>query len=95
MKRQTCALDILRNVPRCTFSRKQIEAITYTMELLGIHNLPTTAVMRTVEKRISDVCGVQSIRYKGAHGHLYYLNDLAAIIAQVRYHTAFIGSAVS
>lgn len=82
---QTCVLDILRHVPRCTFSRKQMDAIIWAMEELGVQDTPTQATMKTVEEHLHKICGVERIKYKGAHKHLYYLNDVAAIIAQVSF----------
>jgi hypothetical protein len=80
---QTCVLDILKHIPRMAFSRMHMEAIVWAMTELGLTKLPTESAMMSVEKKLHNLCGVQSIRYQGAHGHIYYLNDLAAIIAQV------------
>jgi hypothetical protein len=39
--------------------------------------------MDDIDKALQPLCGIQSIRYAGKLGHIYYANDMAAIIAQV------------
>ncbi|KAG6808221.1 hypothetical protein H0H92_004980 [Tricholoma furcatifolium] len=81
--RETCVLDILRHIPRCAFSRKQNETIYWAASALGLKgDLPSDRVMRGIDASLQDICGIQSMRYQGAFGHPYYVNDLAAIIAQ-------------
>ncbi|KAJ7269484.1 hypothetical protein C8J57DRAFT_1435517 [Mycena rebaudengoi] len=80
--KETCVLDILRHVPRCSFSKKQNAAIHWAMLALGMHDLPSDRTMDDIDKALQKMCGVQSIRYSGKLGHVYYVNDLAAIIAQ-------------
>ena len=80
---QTCVIDILRHVPRCAFSDRQNTVIHYSMKLLGISNVPSVYTMKNVERVLQRICGVDSIRFAGALGHVYYTNDFAAIIAQV------------
>ncbi|KAJ3932436.1 MAG: hypothetical protein NXY57DRAFT_894227, partial [Lentinula lateritia] len=94
--RETCVLDILRHVPRCSFSRKQNAAIHWAMLALGVPNLPSDKTMDQIDKEMQCMCGIRSIRYDGKLGHVYYANDLAAIIAQemsnpsVRTHMHFL-----
>lgn len=52
---------------------------------LGLADLPSDRVMDDIDKALQPLCGIQSIRYSGKLGHVYYTNDFAAIIAQVRY----------
>lgn len=80
---QTCVLDILRHIPRCSFSKKQNTAIHWAMLALGLKDLPSDRIMDDIDKALQKMCGIQSIRYAGKLGHIYYVNDLAAIIAQV------------
>ncbi|KAJ7658763.1 hypothetical protein DFH06DRAFT_1407265 [Mycena polygramma] len=80
--KETCVLDILRHVPRCSFFKKQNAAIHWAMLSLGLQNLPSDRVMDDIDKTLQPLCGVQSIRYEGKLGHVYYVNDFAAIIAQ-------------
>ncbi|KAJ7019780.1 hypothetical protein C8F04DRAFT_1404097 [Mycena alexandri] len=80
--KETCVLDILRHVPRCSFSKKQNAAIHWGMIALGLRDLPSDRVMDDIDKVLQPLCGIQSIRYSGKLGHVYYTNDLAGIIAQ-------------
>ncbi|KAJ6547703.1 hypothetical protein B0H19DRAFT_1307421 [Mycena capillaripes] len=80
--KETCVLDILRHIPRCSFSKKQNTAIHWAMLALGLKDLPSDRVMDDIDKALQKMCGIQSIRYSGKLGHIYYVNDLAAIIAQ-------------
>ncbi|KAJ6555270.1 hypothetical protein B0H10DRAFT_2169642 [Mycena sp. CBHHK59/15] len=52
------------------------------MLALGLQDLPSDRVMDDIDKYLQKMCGVQSIRYSGKLGHVYYVNDLAALIAQ-------------
>ncbi|KAJ7232133.1 hypothetical protein C8J57DRAFT_1439801 [Mycena rebaudengoi] len=54
------------------------------MLALGLKDLPSDHVMDDIDKSLQKMCRVQSIRYSGKLGHVYYVNDLAAIIAQVQ-----------
>ncbi|KAJ7764528.1 hypothetical protein DFH07DRAFT_376904 [Mycena maculata] len=80
--KETCVLDILRHIPRCSFSKKQNTAIHWGMTALGLRDLPSDRVMDDIDKALQPLCGIQSVRYSGKLGHIYYVNDLAAIIAQ-------------
>ncbi|KAF7299723.1 hypothetical protein HMN09_00978100 [Mycena chlorophos] len=94
--RETCVLDVLRHIPRCSFSKKQNAAIHWAIQVLGLENLPSDRVMNEIDKQLQPMCGIQSIRYSGKLGHVYYVNDFAAIIAQemanpsVRKHLRFL-----
>ncbi|KAJ3739985.1 hypothetical protein DFH05DRAFT_1406273 [Lentinula detonsa] len=80
--RETCILDILRHVPRCAFSRKQNTAIHWAMAALGVQSLPSDRTLDDIDKALQKICGIQSFRYEGKLGHVYYVNDFSAIIAQ-------------
>ncbi|KAI0819396.1 hypothetical protein BC628DRAFT_1506524 [Trametes gibbosa] len=80
--RETCVLDILRHVPRCAFSDKQNAVIHWALLALGVKDVPSEYVVDQVAKALQNHCGISSIRYDGALGHVYYVNDLAGIIAQ-------------
>jgi hypothetical protein len=64
-------------------SRKQNAAIHWAMGNLGIPNLPSERVMDSVDVALQKLCGIQTHRYQGKLGHVVYINDLGAIIAQV------------
>ncbi|RDX40490.1 hypothetical protein OH76DRAFT_1459488 [Lentinus brumalis] len=92
----TCVIDILRHVPRCAFSEKQNSVIHWALLALGMTDIPTEHTMNRVSKALQRIYGVSSIRYKGVMGHIYYVNDFAALIAQevansrVRPHLRFL-----
>ncbi|KAJ3009280.1 hypothetical protein NUW54_g2837 [Trametes sanguinea] len=83
-------------MPRCAFSVKQNTVIHWALSALGVKDVPSSDVTDRVLKTLQDICGVASIRYEGALGHIYYANDLAGIIAQemsnpqVRPHLQFL-----
>ncbi|KAG5633997.1 hypothetical protein H0H81_003978 [Sphagnurus paluster] len=80
--RQTCVLDILRHIPHSAFSQKQNETIHWAMQVLGVADLPSDRTMDDINRALQDLCGIESLRYDGALGHIYYSNDLAGILAQ-------------
>jgi hypothetical protein len=53
------------------------------MLALGVEDLPSDRIMDDVDRALQKLCGIQTIRYSGKLGHIYHVNDLAAIIAQV------------
>jgi len=53
------------------------------MEMFGVKNLPSEAVMKDIDEVLQMSCGIDTIRYKGPFGHPYYINHLGSIIAQV------------
>ncbi|KZT18999.1 hypothetical protein NEOLEDRAFT_1048020, partial [Neolentinus lepideus HHB14362 ss-1] len=92
----TCILDVLRHVPRCAFSDKQNSVIHWALMAMGVKDVPSERSMKDIQKVLQKMCGVQSLRFSGALGHIYYSNDLAAIVAQeisnpqVRPHLRFL-----
>lgn len=47
--------------------------------------MPSESTVKSVVDSIQYTCGVKTIRYTGALGHVYYVNDLCALIAQVSF----------
>ncbi|KAG6805768.1 hypothetical protein H0H92_014093 [Tricholoma furcatifolium] len=80
--RETCILDILRHIPRSAFSRKQNEIIHWAMLALGIKDLPSERTMEDIDRALQQICGIESLRFDGALGHIYYTNNFSAILAQ-------------
>ena len=77
-------LDILRHMPRSVFSDKQTSAICWAMSSLGVSSLPSQYVLKNSTNKMHAKYGIRTIRYEGALGHIYYVNDLLQLIAQVR-----------
>ena len=78
-----CILDVFRNLPRSTLSERQLALISWGLRCLGISNVPSENTVKSVIDSVQYMCGVRTIRYKGAFGHIYFVNDLAMLIAQV------------
>ncbi|KAL1714355.1 hypothetical protein EV715DRAFT_209819 [Schizophyllum commune] len=80
--RETCILDILRHLPRCSFSRKQNLAIHWALRAMGMEGVPSDRLMDELDSRLQRMCGIETLRCEGKLGHVFYMNDLAGIIAQ-------------
>ena len=80
---QTCVLDVLCHLPHSLFSDAQMDIIRWGMEMFGINNLPSSAVMKKIDEVLQLSCGIDTIRYRGPFGHTYYVNHLSSIISQV------------
>ncbi|KAI0357218.1 hypothetical protein OH77DRAFT_1495041 [Trametes cingulata] len=80
--KQSCVLDIVRHLPRSLFSDSQMEIILWCLGVLGVDNVPSLFVLKTLDKMLQSHCGITSIRHRGPLGHIYYVNELAAILAQ-------------
>ncbi|KAJ3757100.1 hypothetical protein EV360DRAFT_46748 [Lentinula raphanica] len=77
-----CILDLFRHLPRSIFSDAQMEVINWALESFGIDNVPSVDVMKSVDEYLQSLCGINTARYEGALGHIFYMNDLAGIIRQ-------------
>jgi len=60
-----------------------MEIISWGMAVLGIDNLPSISLMKDISDDLQQSYGIQTHRYEGALGHIYYVNSLADQIAQV------------
>lgn len=78
-------MDILKHLPRQNFSDRAYSSIHWVLHCLGVVNAPTIAQQKRIRQSLQSKYGIKTIRYQGALGHIYYVNDLAKIIAQVRY----------
>lgn len=81
---KACILDLFRHLPRGIFSEAQMEIVTWALSAFGIDNVPSVDVMKSVDEYLQSLCGIHTVRHQGALGHIYYMNDLAGIIRQVR-----------
>lgn len=48
-----------------------------------VDDVPSVQSMQTLNAMLQKMCGIDSIKYKGAIGHTYYVDSLTQIIAQV------------
>ncbi|KAL0577207.1 hypothetical protein V5O48_004773 [Marasmius crinis-equi] len=93
--RLSCTLDILMHLPRSMFSTRQLDLFLWLLRINGIQNVPSAKTMKELNANLQKLFGIQTYKYKGAYGHIYYVNSLADIIAQemsnplVRPHLSF------
>ncbi|KAH9945634.1 hypothetical protein B0H21DRAFT_693918 [Amylocystis lapponica] len=78
----TCTLDILMHLPRSVFSQRQLDLFLWLLKVNGVDDVPSVKTMQGLNAKLQKMCGIDSIGYKGALGHNYYVNDLAQILAQ-------------
>ena len=48
-----------------------------------VDDVPSVKSMQTLNPMLQKMCGIDSIKYKGAIGHTYHVDSLTQIIAQV------------
>lgn len=53
------------------------------MNALGVDFLPSVVQLKDLNVHMQNVCGIRTLRYEGQLGHLYYVNSIADIVAQV------------
>ncbi|KAF9000563.1 hypothetical protein BDZ89DRAFT_913239, partial [Hymenopellis radicata] len=58
---------------RAAFSRKQNTAIHWAMLALGLQSLPSDREMDEVDTALQKMCGIQSLKYNGKLGHIFYM----------------------
>ncbi|KAL6306470.1 hypothetical protein BKA93DRAFT_840752 [Sparassis latifolia] len=80
--RVTCTLDILMHLPRSVFSQCQLDLFLWLLKVNGVDDVPSVKSMQSLNTALQKMCGIDSIAYKGALGHNYYVNSLPQIIAQ-------------
>ena len=80
---QTCTLDILMHLPRSVFSRKQLDLFLWLLRINQVDDVPSVKSMTLLNKIMQEVCGVDTIAYKGKQGHVYHVNNLGQLLAQV------------
>lgn len=76
-------LDIITHLPRSVFSDTQLELLLWLLQVNGIDNTPSVKVMKEEQKHLQELAGIDTRKYKGALGHVYHVNDIGQIIAQV------------
>ncbi|KAF8919278.1 hypothetical protein CPB85DRAFT_1529674 [Mucidula mucida] len=70
------------HLPCSVFSHKQLDLFLWLLSANSVPDVPSVKSMQTLNKHLQKLCGIESIRYDGALGHVYYVNSLADIIAQ-------------
>lgn len=80
---QTCTLDILMHLPRSVFSHRQLDLFLWLLKVNDVDDVPSVKSIQALNALLQGLYGIDSIPYKGALGHNYFVNSLAQIIAQV------------
>ncbi|KAJ3989861.1 hypothetical protein F5890DRAFT_1561385 [Lentinula detonsa] len=78
----TCILDIIQHLPRSTFSDRQLEVISWALRITGTPEVPSMSGMKEIQKMLDTVCGIRTLKYHGALGHIYYVNSLEDIVSR-------------
>ncbi|KAK7016987.1 hypothetical protein VNI00_018785 [Paramarasmius palmivorus] len=80
--RLSCTLDILMHLPRSAFSVHQMELFLWLLRANGMKEVPSQKTAKQLNANLQKMFGIQTFKYKGAFGHIYYVNSFADIIAQ-------------
>jgi hypothetical protein len=72
------------NLPRSVFSEAQLELYMWGLQENGVDFVPSVSMIKDIQKLLQTEYGIKTIRYSGALGHTYYVNDIGGIISQVR-----------
>ncbi|KAG5649696.1 hypothetical protein H0H81_002461, partial [Sphagnurus paluster] len=59
--RETAVLDILRHIPRSSFSRNQNEIIHWAMMAVGLTDIPSDHIMDDIDRTLQSLCGIESL----------------------------------
>ncbi|KAJ3008869.1 hypothetical protein NUW54_g2991 [Trametes sanguinea] len=78
----TCTLDVLMHLLRSIFSQRQLDLFLWLLCVNDVDKVPSVRHMLKLNAILQRACGINSIAYKGALGHTYYVNALNQIIAQ-------------
>ncbi|KAL0570902.1 hypothetical protein V5O48_011057 [Marasmius crinis-equi] len=64
------------------FSGKQLELFLWLLRVNGVDGVPSARSAKAYNEKLQRLYGIQTYKYCGAFGHIYYVNSLADIIAQ-------------
>ena len=73
----------MRHIPRFTFSDRQNELFLWCLTALGVREVPSDGALKELDEALQAAFGIHTIRYEGSLGHVYYVNDIRGIVAQV------------
>ncbi|KAI0259241.1 hypothetical protein BC834DRAFT_833886, partial [Gloeopeniophorella convolvens] len=74
--------DLIMNLPRSTFSTRQIDTIVWLLKENGASQVPSAKTIRDHNTALHNMCGIRTIQYDGALGHKFFVNSLADMISQ-------------
>ncbi|KAF8509719.1 hypothetical protein JB92DRAFT_2591643, partial [Gautieria morchelliformis] len=61
---------------------RQVDVFLWMLKVNGIDDVPSVRGMKMLNSTMQHLCGIDSIKYTGALGHKYYVNNLAQLISQ-------------
>ncbi|KAF9070520.1 hypothetical protein BDP27DRAFT_1419980 [Rhodocollybia butyracea] len=72
----------------------QLDPFVWLLRVNRVEDTTSVKTMKELDAKLQKLYGIQSLRYKGAFGHVYYVNSIADIVAQmsnpqVRPHLSF------
>ncbi|KAJ4497667.1 hypothetical protein C8R41DRAFT_894578 [Lentinula lateritia] len=70
------------HLPRSVFSLRQLDLFLWLLRVNGVEDATSIKSMKDLDMKLQSLYGIQTFKYKGAFGHLYYVNSLADIISQ-------------
>lgn len=56
----------------------------WAIQSFGISKIPSEHTIKSIMNKLQNNYSVRTLHYQGALGHVYYANDLAQLISQVR-----------
>ena len=71
------------HLPRSVFSRKQLDLFLWLLRVNRVDDVPSVKSMTLLNKIMQNLCGVDTIAYKGKQGHVYHVNNIGQLLAQV------------
>ncbi|KAJ3866522.1 hypothetical protein EV359DRAFT_71791 [Lentinula novae-zelandiae] len=70
------------HLPHSVFSVRQLDLFLWLLRVNGVQDATSVKTMKDLDAKLQTLYGIQTFKYKGAFGHLYYVNSLADIISQ-------------
>jgi hypothetical protein len=77
-------VDLLDNLPRLRLSRNHLKLVLWVMKQAGAKDVPSVDQLRRVQANLKERCGaISTTRFRSDLGNIFYVNDLAQIVAKV------------
>jgi hypothetical protein len=77
-------LDLLDSMPHLRLSTDQLKFVLWMLHELGVQNVPSLKSLRKVQERLRRLVGIETNPKAGVTGNLFYMNNIASLIALVR-----------
>ncbi|KIJ40446.1 hypothetical protein M422DRAFT_49166 [Sphaerobolus stellatus SS14] len=76
-------IDLLDNLPRPRLSKSHLVFLFWMLKQLGVQDVPSIDQLRDMQKKLKDQCGgITTQRFQSDLGNIFYVNELAELIAQ-------------